>query len=294
MRKRISKEVKIGIATIVSLVLLYIGVNYLKGVNMFKPTNYYSVTCTNVRGITVSSPVYVDGFKVGLVRSIAYDYTTVDNIIVEISLDKGMRINRGSYILIESTLLSGAELHIMLNKYVTEYYKPGDTLEGRLKGGVMASIEEELWPQLTNFIPKIDSVLTGLQTLISNRSLIRSLENIESMTRRLDASSQQLDILLRGDIPEIAAGLKQTTANFSVLSERLLALDLQRSIDKIDATLGNLDAFTVKLGSRDNTLGLLLNDTLLYNNMNQTLNDASELLIDVRRNPKKYIKLSLF
>jgi len=294
MKKNFSNEVIIGLTAIVSLALLYIGVNYLKGVNMFKPSNYYYVACNNVRGITISSPVYVDGFKVGLVRGVDYDYDTVDKITVEISLDKGMRVNRGSYVSIESTFLSGAELHIILNKYVTEYYKRGETIEGRLKAGVMTSIEEDLWPQLTGLIPKIDSVLTGLQLIVSSEALLRSLDNIERMTQRLDASSQRLDNLLRGDIPEITKNLKLTTANFATISDRWLALDLQQSLDSFNSTLLELNTLTARLGSKNNSLGLLLNDTLLYNNLNHTLNEASELLLDIRQNPKKYVKLSLF
>ena len=126
MEKKFSKEVKIGIATILSLVLLYIGVNYLKGINLFKPANYYYVSCKNVKDISISTPVFVDGFKIGLVRSLKYDYASSDKTILEISLDKGMKVNKGSYISIESTLLSGAELNLKLNKYVSEYLKPGD------------------------------------------------------------------------------------------------------------------------------------------------------------------------
>jgi len=294
MKKKITKEAKIGIATVISLVLLYIGVNYLKGVNLFKPSNYYYVSCNNARGITVSSPVYVDGFKVGLVRSVRYDYESTGKITVTIGLDKGMRVNKGSYVQIESTLLSGAELYIKLNKYVTDYYKPGDTIEGRLKDDLMASIEQDLWPQLTALIPKIDSALTGLQALIDNGALLRSLDNIESLTRRLDASSLRLDNLLRADLPEITLNLKRSTSNLSLFSDQLTTLDLKSSLHKFDATLTDLNSLTRRLNDNNGTLGLLLNDTTLYRNFNVTLGNASELLIDIRQNPKKYINVSLF
>ena len=82
-----TKEAKIGLVSIISLALLYFGINYLKGINLFKPVNHYFVTFHNVKDVTVSSPVYIDGFKVGLVRSIVYDYENTDKITVEISLD---------------------------------------------------------------------------------------------------------------------------------------------------------------------------------------------------------------
>ncbi|MDR1525290.1 MAG: MlaD family protein [Tannerella sp.] len=292
--KRFSKEAAIGVVTIISLVLLYLGINYLKGVNLFKPTNYYYVSCTNVRDITISSPIFVEGFKVGLVRNIEYDYSSVNKITLEISLDKGMKINKGSYVSIESTLLSGAALHIQLNKFVSEYYKPGDTIEGRLKTGMMSSVEESILPQIVDLIPKIDSILVGLQTLVNNPALSQSLNNLESTTKQLETSSKQLNTLLKNDVPEIASNLKTTSLNLSTFSSDLNKLNLDQSINSLNSTLGNINTLTLKLNSSNNSLGLLLNDTLLYRNLNYTLDNASGLLLDIKQNPKRYVRLSLF
>ena len=213
MQRKLSKEIIIGMVTILSLTLLYIGVNYLKGINLFKPANFYYVTCSNVKDINVSSPVFVEGFKVGLVRSIEYDYSSVDKILLEIRLDRGMKINKGSYLTIESTLLSGAELHIRLNKFVTEYHKPGDVLEGRFKEGMMTAVEDRILPQFVDLLPKIDSFLIGLQLLINNPALSQTFDNLERTSAQLATSSQHLNSFLKNDVPQIAAGLKETAAN---------------------------------------------------------------------------------
>ena len=294
MEKKFSKEVKIGIAAILSLVLLYVGINYLKGINLFKPANYYYVSCSNVKDITISTPVFVDGFKIGLVRSIEYDYSSVSNITLEISLDKGMKINKGSYVSIESSLLSGAILNIKLNNYITEYLKPGDTLEGRLKGGMMSSVEEEILPMVTDMMPKIDSILTGLQALVNSTALTQSLNNLENATKQLEASSLRLNAFLKNDVPEISSNLKTTTSNLSMFSDNLKKLELEQSINSLNSTLGNINTMSLKLNSRDNSLGLLLNDSLLYNNLNRTMENASGLLFDVKQNPKRYVRFSLF
>jgi phospholipid/cholesterol/gamma-HCH transport system substrate-binding protein len=275
-------------------VLLYVGVNYLKGVNLFKPANYYYVSCTNVREITISSPVFVEGFRIGLVRNIDYDYSSANRITLEISLEKGMKINRGSYISIESTLLSGAELHLKLNTFTSEYCKPGDTIEGRLKSGMMSSVEEKLIPQFIDIMPKIDSILTGLQTLINNPALSRSLSHLENMTGQLETSSKRLNVLLQNDVPEIASHLKTASSGLSTFSSDLNKLDLEQSISRLNATLGHVNALTLKLNSTDNSLGLLLNDSLLYKNLNSTLDNASGLFLDLKRNPKRYVHFSLF
>ncbi|HCC51932.1 MAG TPA: MCE family protein [Porphyromonadaceae bacterium] len=292
--KKFSKEAKIGVTAILSLVLLYIGVNYLKGINLFKPANYYYVSCNNVKDITISSPVFVEGFKIGLVRSIEYDYSSIDKITLEISLDKGMKINKGSYISIESTLLSGAELHLKLNKYVSEYHKPGDVLEGRLKGGMLTSVEDQILPRVVDIVPKIDSILTGLQALINNPALSQALTNLEGTTKQLEMSSKQLNTLLSEDVPDIASNLKTTSSNLSTFSENLNKLDLDQSINSLNTALDNINTMTIKLNSKNNSLGLLLNDTLLYRNLNLTLDNASGLLLDLKQNPKRYVSFSLF
>jgi phospholipid/cholesterol/gamma-HCH transport system substrate-binding protein len=294
MMKKFSKEAKIGLAVIVSLVVLYVGVNFMKGINLFKPANYYYISCSNVTDITISSPVFVDGFKVGLVRDMQYDYASADKITVEISMDKGMKINKGSYVSIESTLLSGAQLHLKLNKYVSEYYHAGDTLEGRNKSGMMAAVEDRLLPDFVNLLPKIDSILAGLQTLINNPALANSLANLEATTNQLTTASRQLNTLLKGDLPEITGNLKLTTSNLSIFSDDLNKLDLQKSMNSLNSSLDNLNTMTLRLNSTDNSLGLLLNDTLLYRNLNFTLDNASGLLIDLKQNPKRYVHFSLF
>ena len=294
MDKKFSKEIKIGIATILSLVLLYLGVNYLKGINLFKPANYYYVSCTNVKDISISTPVFVEGFKIGLVRSIEYDYSTVSNITLEISLDEGMKINKGSYISIGSTLLSGAELNIILNKYSGEYLKPGETLEGRVKSGMMSSVEENIIPMVADMMPKIDSILTGLQALVNNQALSQSLDNLERTTKQLESSSVRLDAFLKNDVPEISSNLKATTSNLSTFSDNLNKLELEQSINSLNSTLGNINTMALKLNSKDNSIGLLLNDSLLYNNLNRTMENASGLLFDVKQNPQKYVRFSLF
>lgn len=294
MKMKFTKEVTIGIVTIISLTLLYMGVNYLKGINLFRPVNRYYVVCSNVKDLTISSPVFVEGFKVGLVRTITYDYSTTGRILVEINLEKGMRINRGSYVALEKTLLSGAEMHIQLNKYVDEYLQSGDTIEGRQPEDMISTVQNEMLPQVMALLPKLDSILSGLQTLVNNPALAQSLDNIERTTAGLEQSSRQLNRLLQKDVPTIAGNLTTASANFSALSGDLRTLDLNGTVNSLNQTLGNLNQTTAKLNSKDNSMGLLLNDSLLYNNLNRTVNSANGLLIDFKEHPKRYVRFSLF
>lgn len=294
MKSVFTKEAKIGLVSIISLALLYFGINYLKGINLFQPTNYYFIAFKNVKDVTVSSPVYVEGFKVGLVRDIVYDYDSVDKITVEVSLDKDMRISQGSYITIVNNFLSGAELHIHLNKYSKEYLKPGATLEGRMSEDMMQSIQQKILPQVEVMLPKIDSILGGLQTLVNHPALAQSLDHIEKTTGMLETSTRQLNQMLNRDVPGIMSNLQTMTANFSEVSSNLKSLDLASTVHSINATLDNLKLTTDKLNSKDNSIGLLLNDKTLYDNLNSTTENASKLLLDLRENPKRYVHFSVF
>jgi len=294
MKVKFSKEMIIGLVTLISLVLLYTGINYLKGINLFKPVNHYYVTLPNVKDLTVSSPVYVDGFKVGLVHDIVYDYTTTNVITIEINLDKGMRVNTGSHITLEKTLLSGGELHIHLNKGVNEYLKPGSKIEGKIPNDMMSMIQDQVVPQIVELIPKLDSIFKGLEALINHPALSQSLNNIEHTTASLEKSADRLDQLLGKDVPVIAENLKVSTENFVGFTEGLNSLELNKTISTLNLTLDNLNSTTRKLNSKDNSLGLLLNDTLLYKNLDKTVNNASELLIDLRQNPKRYVHFTVF
>lgn len=294
MKLGFTKEAKIGLVTIISLSLLYVGINFLKGINLFKPVNHYYVSCSNVKEVTISSPVFVEGFKVGLVRAISYDYETIDKIIVEISLEDEMRINKGSYISIEKSLLSGGELHLHLNKYVDDYMKPGDTIEGRNGEDLMASLQTNILPGVEQLLPKLDSILYGLQQVINHPALTTSLTHIENTTRNLDQSTAYLNTVLRKDIPVIVGNLKTISSDFTQVSNELKGLDLSTTMNLVNATLENLKLTTDRLNSTDNSLGLLLNDKELYINLNETSGNASKLLLDLRENPKRYVHFSLF
>ena len=294
MKNVFTKEAKIGLVSIISLVLLYLGINYLKGINLFQPVNHYFVSFNNVKGVTISSPVFVEGFKVGLVRDIVYDYETTGKITVEVSLEEKMKLNKGSYITVYNSFLGGAELHIHLNTYVDDFLKPGATIEGKMEEDMMQSVQEKILPTVETMMPKIDSILTSLQTLIAHPALAQSLDHIEKTTGNLEVASSQMNHLLRKDVPCIVDNLKTITTNFSEVSSNMKDLDLATTVNSINATLANLKMTTDKLNSKDNSVGLLLNDDALYNNINSTMQNASNLLLDFKEHPKKYVHFSVF
>jgi phospholipid/cholesterol/gamma-HCH transport system substrate-binding protein len=294
MKKKFTNEAKIGVITIIGIALLIIGINYLKGINLFQSSNKYYINFDNVDDVTISSPVFVDGFKVGLVRSLTYDYSNNTGIRVEIRLDDNMQINKNSYAVIEKNLLGGAKLHLRLNKNSNEYMKAGESMEGHMSVDMMASMQNNLLPSFNNIMLKVDSVLTGLQILINNPALAQSLSNLQNTTADLQSSSQQISKMLSHDLPHILSDFKTVSGNFVQVSDELKALDLRLTVNTLNATLADIKQTTGQLNSKDNSLGLLLNDKNLYNNMNGVMDNASKLLIDLKEHPKRYVHFSLF
>ncbi|MBR2497102.1 MAG: MCE family protein, partial [Parabacteroides sp.] len=205
-----------------------------------------------------------------------------------------MKINKGSYITIVNSFLGGGELHIHLNKYIDDYLKPGATIEGRMESDMMQSVQENILPQVELILPKIDSILGGLQKLVNHPALAQSLDNIEKTTNSLAASSRQLNQMLSRDVPGIVGDLKMITGNFAEVSSDLKKIDLVTTVNAVNQTLDNVKQMTDKLNSKDNSMGLLLNDRSFYDNLNSTADNASKLLLDLRENPKRYVHFSVF
>ncbi|MEG1586180.1 MAG: MlaD family protein, partial [Bacteroidales bacterium] len=274
MKKLFSKEFKIGLVTIICALVLFFGIDYLKGINIFKPDNYFYAKYKNVTGLAVSSPIFIDGFKVGLIRSIDYDYSDPGNVIVEMSLDKELKVPAGSKAIIKSDLLGTATIELQLNKYVGTNHAIGDTLIGTNDPGLMGMVTEKMLPQLETMLPKIDSILTGLNDIVSHGQLKETFQQVNRMTAELENSSRNLNKMMKTDVPVIMGNLKTITSNFSDVSKDIKDINFNELITSVNTTLANVQAITEKMKSKDNTLGLLLNDEGVYQNLNNTLRNA--------------------
>ena len=294
MKKYFSKEVKIAISVIVRAVILYFGIEFLKGINLMQPSNYYYIKYDNVAGLTVSTPVTVDGFKVGLVRSIDYDYETYQGAVVEVMLDKKLRIPEGSKAVLQADLLGTVTLTLQLNKYVSTYCSPGDYLVGESDAGLMNNVEEELLPSLAALLPKIDSLLDGLNGVVRSQELNKTLTNVAQISDELRVASHHISTLLADTVPAIVSDVKRITHNLDGLTAELSQSNIKQTIAHIDGVVASVDTLMAKLHQPDNTVGALLTDRALYDALNRSVTSADSLLIDLRLNPKRYVHFSLF
>lgn len=288
------KEMKIGLTGITALVVLFFGINYLKGINMFKPESYYYVEFTNINGLSQSSPVFANGFKVGIIRDIQYNYNKPGHVVVGMEIDQNMRIPSGSKAELVTEMLGTVKMNLLLNHGSSDFYNPGDTLTGVANDGILGAAEKDLLPQIQKMLPKLDSIMGSLNRLLSDPALANTLHNAEKLTASLDAAGKQLNRLMSEDIPQITDNAAKITANLETISGNLKDIDYASTFTKIDSTLQNVHTLTAKLNRKDNTLGLLMNDSSLYNNLNATSANAASLLKDLQEHPKRYVHFSLF
>ena len=184
-------------------------------------------------------------------------------------------------------------MNVLLSNNMREKYMVGDTIPGTLNNGMMESVAE-LMPQVKDMLPKLDSILTSLNTILGDKSIPATLHSVEKTTANLAIASSQMKSLMSKDIPQLTNKLNIIGDNFVVISNSLKEIDYTTTFQKIDATLSNVKTITEKLNNKDNTVGLLLNDPNLYNNLNETTANAASLLEDLKANPKRYVHFSLF
>ncbi len=293
MKKFFTKEVKIALSVLISLILLYAGIQFLKGVNVLKPANHYYVTFNNVQDLMLSSPVTVDGFKVGLVHEMDYDYQPDGKVRVMLNLDKQLRIPHGSKFILSKSLLGNATVVIEPNPYVSEYYHPGDVIEGTVETDMLSNVSAMI-PKVEAMLPKLDSILTGVQTIVNDPALAASIQRLDGITADLKLSTQSLSTVMRKDMPVLLANVNSITARVDTFAYTLNTLPLQSTMTSVNSLANNLALTSAKLNATDNTLGLLLNDRYFYDRVTGTVSSLDSLLIDLRMNPKRYVHFSVF
>lgn len=290
--KYFTKEVKIGLTGVVALVVLFIGINFLKGINLFKASNTYYIEFADIKGLAKSSPVFSNGFRIGTVNDIIYNYQDPGKLLIQISVNENMRIPKGSTARLDVAVLGGCDLHLDLSKN-TEFHQVGDTIKGDDKKGLMDKAGDMV-PQMEQIIGKVDTLLTTLNALIANPNLTGILNDAKGITANLNETSVQLNDLMKNDLPQLTDKLNTVGSNVVTLTNNLNQIDLQAAMSKVDTTLNYIQLMSEKMNRKDNSLGLLLNDSSLYNNLSQTAGSANNLLIDLKENPKRYVHFSLF
>ena len=293
---KLTKEIKIALVAIVSILVMYFGINFLKGMNLFSTNNAYYMTFDDIQGLGASTPIYADGYKVGTVDGLEYDYKENGPIKVKVDINKDLRIPQGSKAEIVKDLMGNLQVNLLLANNPRERVEPGGIIPGAVNGGMMDKAAN-LVPVVEKMLPKLDSILTSVNALLADPALAASLHNVETITSNLTVSTRELNTLMAGlnkQVPGMIGKANGVLDNTNRLTANLASLDVQGTLNKVNQTLESAHQFTEKLNSNQGSLGLLMNDTKLYDNLTSTMGHADSLVIDLKAHPKRYVHFSVF
>jgi len=298
--KFLTKNVKIALTVMVGLALLYWGINYLKGINLLTPSNRFYTEVESADGLLKAAPVTVNGFQVGQVYEIQYDYSN-NKITVVMAMEPKMKVPQGSTINMVSGLMGGASL--VLNLGDGQPMEPGSMIPTTELPGIMDNVKENVLPMVSGMLPKVDSIMNNVNGLTGDPALAAALARLDGITRQLQASAQQLTILMNGNhsvpgvinnVNGIATNLSGATGNLTDFSATLKQMPIDSTINTLNATLANLEALSKQLGDKNSTLGKVMNDRELYDNTNHAIASLDSLLTDIKLHPKRYINIKVF
>lgn len=296
MNKLFTKEVKIAIVAILGVAALFVGMNFLKGLNVFSSTTTYRLAFADIKGLSKSTPVYADGYKVGTITDIDYNYKQGGDILVSASLDPDLRIPFGSQAEIESDLMGNIKVNLLLANNPRQRLEAGDIIQGVSGSGLMGEMATML-PTVKAILPKLDSIMGSINTLLADPALAATLHNAQATTANLTQASAQLNTLMRqlnGGVPQLMGRADNVLANTETLTANLSQLDLQGTMAQVNATLDGVQQLTTAINSNEGSLGLLMRDPSVYNNLNATLANADSLMVDLKQHPKRYVHFSVF
>ena len=291
--KRLSREMKIGSAFLFSIVLLYVGVNFLKGNNVFSKDHTYYTVVGNAGGVVPSSVVTTNGYQVGTVTRVAYDFAHPNRIVLTLRVRESLRVPKGSRALLVNSLLGGVSVDLKLSQ-AEEFYADGDTIASGVASGLTDEIENVMLPQVNALIPKVDSLISALTALVANPALTHSLNNVESLTHKLNHTAVELDQLFYKELPQLVGSLQGASDNVKGITDNLKTFDYAQTLSRVDSVVTNLQTISTAMTSGDSSIGLLLNDTAFYSNLNGVCSNVNALIEDVKAHPSRYINISVF
>ena len=301
---KLTNEVKIALTAIAAVALLFVGINFLKGINVFESSNSYYVKFKDIKGLAVSNLVYANGYPVGTVRDIDYNYGDNNGVVVRVELDENMRIPRNTHAELEVALMGGVTMNLVLGPNPTDNIAPHDTIDGGLYSGAMDKASA-LIPDVARMLPKLDSILTNLNRLSGDPALQKTLANAAEISENLKTTSAQLDRMMGREVPQMMGHLNRTSANAETFSGKLAQVNVEQTMAEVQGTLRSVNTMAgqmnslltdvnQKLNSPTNNLGAFLADRKLYDRLNSTVSHADSLMIDLKAHPKRYVHFSLF
>jgi phospholipid/cholesterol/gamma-HCH transport system substrate-binding protein len=302
---KISKEFKIGLLAIVSLLILYFGVNFLKGQDFLSPTQSYYVFYSNVNGLGSSNQVLMDGYKIGIVGEMEIFQKRKSKVLVELKINREIILGKDARALLIDTDFLGGKAITVFPGDIQNPAEPEDTILGNVQKSLAEEFAERAMPVVQSF----DTTILGINEFFSDYSSLS--EKLEISINRFSTLVYNLNTVTVenrqnikrsfSNLDSVMADLALAVSNFSSLSSKLnqiadsmSAEELSASLRSMRANLENMQIITERMAMGEGTLGKLSAEDSLYRNLNSAIMDLDSLLLDLRENPKRYVRLSLF
>ena len=303
---KITREVKTGIVAVSVIALFIWGFNFMKGLNLFDgPSKTYLTEYSNVQGLNTASVVTINGVEVGKVIDIKFSklLEKIGKLIVEFSVETDFEFSKNSIAKIYSASLMGGKSLAVVPSYEGEMAKPGDFLQGQIESDIFSSVTEKLNPlqaKVENVIVSADSLMTGLTDVLdakSRKNLKSSIEQLSATILNFKNISESVDRLVKSNEEKLGNTLSNAelmTSNLAKLSDTLVDANLGLTVKNLEATVTNLNKILASVEAGEGTLGKLLKDENMYNNLTNSSKELEELLREMKLHPKRFVHFSLF
>ncbi|MGB2128057.1 MAG: MlaD family protein [Flavicella sp.] len=303
---KISRELKTGLVALMVIILFIWGFNYLKGYNLFNgPTNTYFTKYANVQGLNTASVVTVNGYTVGKIINISFDEKSKKpgNLLVEFSIDEPFSFSKNSIAKIYSASLMGGKSLAIVPSFIGEPAVPGDFLTGEIESDIFSSVGEKLNPlqaKLEKVIVHADSLLMNINNVLDSpsrqhiRNSLASMDVTMANLQRITENAEMLIVENRGTLKTSIDNVEHLTENFSQFSDSLAQVNVVALSNKINSTIQNLNAITKGIENGEGTVGKLVKDPAVYDNLEKATKELAALLEDVKLHPKRYVSISVF
>lgn len=314
---KISKEFKLGVLFVVTLLLFGWGIQYLKGKNIFSNNRKFYGIYDQIEGLLVANPVTVNGFEVGQVTDIAFTEDNTGRIIVTIEVQEDFTIPENTVARIYSSDIMGSKAIALNRGNSTANATPGDTLSTDVEGGIREAVNQQVTPikkKAEDLLLSIDTVVTVIQGIFDKKTregLSNSFQSIEESLRYLSSTTYNIDTLVSSERERLAmiignlegitrnidskrSEINNVIHNLSTFSDTIANADISATLKKANQSIDQITSITKKLNEGHGSAGKLLNNDSLYRNIEAATNELNMLLLDMKLHPQRYVHFSVF
>ncbi|MBE9467626.1 MAG: MCE family protein [Bacteroidetes bacterium] len=314
---KISEHIKIGFIVFFSTIILIFGINFLKGKNFFVQENYYYAVYDRIDGLTESSPVLINGYKIGQVRKINFLPDNSGRLVVKIVISNKFKLPKKTTARIFSSDLMGTkEIKLIIGK-LEENHIVGDTLSANIEGSITEQVSLQMLPlkkKAEDLMQEMEKAIEVVKYVFNEKTrdnLNKSFASIQSAVYNLEHSSSTLDTLVtseKGKLERIFSNVESISQNlndnnekitkiidnFAAISDTILQSEISSTITKASKALTDINVIVEKINKGEGTIGMLINNDTLYTNLDDASYNLNRFVEDLRINPKRYVHFSLF